>query len=255
MAKLPPIDLREFLALLKSEGWTELSAACASKFRGMTLMREWDNIIIALDEIVVELAKGAEIKKIIGPANKLAKSAASLSLFASQVLSFVPGPVGIVCSLINAIVCFCTMPFPINIGNGFLELLGCIPGGKVAGKLAPKFEKILMRTLEKSPELRIKIQEAEEIAKKVKDFSEKVSKKVQDSKINKNTGKIDVGEVTKPKTVGGKLNIDEATYYSGKGPSSILFEGDKHIQHYRITPGPETKTGNPYANIYSHLWK
>ena len=65
MTKLPPIDLRELLALLKNEGRGELHVACGSRLGGITLIREWDTILIALDGIVSELAKGAEINKIV----------------------------------------------------------------------------------------------------------------------------------------------------------------------------------------------
>lgn len=136
MARIPPIDLSGLTKLLKQEGKTELSAACFGKGQqSFKILLEWDNIIRVLElEIIPFLAKGGEVAHLAAPAKKLAKSAGALASVASQVLSFVPGPIGIVCSVINAIVCFCTLPFPVNIGNGMLELLGCIPGGKVAAK-------------------------------------------------------------------------------------------------------------------------
>ena len=83
MARLPPIDLKELLELLRIEGKGELRAACGSKLGGMGLMREWDNILVALDSIITELAKGAEIKKLVSPIKTLGKSAAALSALAS----------------------------------------------------------------------------------------------------------------------------------------------------------------------------
>ena len=148
MAKLPPIDLSDFLKLLKAEGRSELHAASLTKMGGLTIMREWDNILRELEKIIPKLAEGAEVSSLKAPILELAKSATALASLTSQILSFVPGPVGMVCSAINAIVCFCTLPFPVNIGNGMLELLGCIPGGKVAGKMAPKVEKILLKAIE-----------------------------------------------------------------------------------------------------------
>ena len=157
--RIPPIDLSKLLQLLKAEGKTELAAAKAQpKFLELTdkgpkpaasaasnfgLLQEWDNIVLVMErEVIPLLNKGCEAKALAAPAQKLAKSAGSISLMASQVLSFVPGPVGIVCSIVNSIVCFSTG----NIAGGFFELLGCIPGGKVAGKasskLFPKIEKI-----------------------------------------------------------------------------------------------------------------
>lgn len=171
MAKLPRIDLTEFLTLLKMEGKGELRVACSKILgdSGRKILTEWDNVVKGLDEIVPKLAEGAEAGQLVAPIKSIGKSAATLSLMASQVLSFVPGPIGMLCSAINAIVCFVTLPFPANLGNGFLELLGCIPGGKVAGKLAPKVEKILLRTIEKTPGLRellIKQQEIEAVVKR-----------------------------------------------------------------------------------------
>lgn len=142
--KIPPIDLSKLVQLLKSEGRAEMTVAAAPKLGTLTrgakvnnlpLFKEWDNIILIMDrEVIPLLKKGCEAKSLLGPAQRLAKSAGALSLMASQVLSFVPGPVGIVCSVVNAIVCFSAG----NIIGGLLELLGCIPGGKAAGKAAGK---------------------------------------------------------------------------------------------------------------------
>lgn len=255
MARLPPIDLKELLELLRIEGKGELRAACGSKLGGMGLMREWDNILVALDSIITELAKGAEIKKLVSPIKTLGKSAAALSALASQILSFVPGPVGMVCSLINAIVCFCTLPVPMNLCNGMLELLGCIPGGKVACKLSPKVERILMKAIGESPEFCRIIKEGEKVANKVKVFTERALNK---SKATIKNGKIQsVSNKTtyQSKTVGGKLDINEATYYKREQPSKHLFDGEQKIQRYRIMPRPETNMGNPLNNVYSHLWQ
>ena len=252
MAKLPPIDLSDFLKLLKNEGRSELNIACSSKFGQYKILYEWDNIIRGLEEIIPKLAEGAEISSIKAPIMGLAKSAGALASMASQFLSFVPGPVGMICSAINAIVCFCTLPFPVNIGNGMLELLGCIPGGKVAGKLAPRVEKILLKVIENSPELRKAIETGEKINSFVKKFSEQAAKKLQCSKNISNT------KIIKPagqKTLGGKLDIDEVNFYSGQTNHSILHEGNQIVRRYQVQPRPITNTGNPYANIYSHLWK
>lgn len=181
MAKLPKIDLTEFIQLLKFEGGQELRMACAKALgaSGRKVVTEWDAIIRELDIIAPKLAKGTEVAQLAPHAKTIAKSAANLSLMASQVLSFVPGPVGMVCSAANAIVCFVTLPFPANIGNGFLELLGCIPGGKVAGKLAPKVEKILIKAIEKTPGLRELIIKQQQIAAAVQRFARKAKPTVE----------------------------------------------------------------------------
>ena len=253
MAKLPPIDLSDFLNLLKTEGSGELHAACISKFGGMTILNEWNNIIRGLEEIIPKLAKGAEISSLKAPVLGLAKSAGALASLASQILSFVPGPVGMICSAINAIVCFCTLPFPVNIGNGMLELLGCIPGGKVAGKLAPRVEKILLKAIEDSPEIRKAIETGEKISATVKKFSERAAKNAQTSTIGKKTTASSIPS-QQPKKVGEKLNIDESSFYSKKSKQSILYEGDQIVRRYQIQPTPVTNVGNPFSNTYSHLW-
>lgn len=178
--KIPPIDLNKFLHLLKSEGSAELRVAAGTKLGGMTLLREWNNIILVIEkEVIPLLSKGCEAKSLLGPAQKLAKSAGALSLLASQVLSFVPGPVGIICSLINAIVCFSTG----NIVGGLFELLGCIPGGKVAGKgaskLFPKIEKIMIEMVQSNQALKVIVETSSKPQKVVVEFFEKYSPKAK----------------------------------------------------------------------------
>lgn len=187
--KIPPIDLSKFLQLLKSEGRAEMGIAAAPKFGELTrgvkpnnlaLFREWDNIILILEkEVIPLLNKGCEAKSLVAPAQKLAKSAGALSLIASEVLSFVPGPVGIVCSLINAIVCFSTG----NIVGGLFELLGCIPGGKVAGKgaskLFPKIEKIMIELVQSNHALKVIVETGSKQQKIVIEFFEKYAPKAK----------------------------------------------------------------------------
>lgn len=153
--KIPPIDLTNVLKLLKSEGRGELSGALTARrnpFEGMHCIKEWDDILRVLEfELIPILKKGGEVKCLLPMAKKLSKSAANLSLMASQVLSFVPGPIGIVCSIINAIVCFCSG----NIPGGLLELIGCIPGAKMGvkggSKVAEKVGAMILDVLKKNP--------------------------------------------------------------------------------------------------------
>lgn len=136
---MPPLKIDKFVALLKGEGRKELGVSLTGKLGQLEFVREWDKIIRILEcEIAPLLAKGCEAKALAAPAARLAKSAGSLSLMASQLLSFVPGPVGIVCSLVKAIVCFSAG----NVPGGLFELLGCIPGGKVAGKALSQGAKV-----------------------------------------------------------------------------------------------------------------
>lgn len=152
--KIPPIDLTNVLKLLKSEGKGELSNAFAVKRNPFTgvFISEWDDILRVLEfELVPVLKKGGDVRALLPVAKKLSKSAANLSLMASQVLSFVPGPIGIVCSIINAIVCFSSG----NIPGGLLELIGCIPGAKMGvkggSKVVEKVGAMILDILKKNP--------------------------------------------------------------------------------------------------------
>lgn len=179
MAKIPPIDLTPVLALLKKEGSGEISKAMKPGTLGALsgvkrVLAEWENLLREVEVIVKMLAKGGEVSSFIPHAEKLIRSAGALSALASQVLSFIPGPIGIVCSLLNAVLCFCRG----DVIGGFLELLGCIPGGKMAtkgvAKFAPQIEKILMRIVSSSPELMRILNEAKKVQAVIGRFIEKV---------------------------------------------------------------------------------
>lgn len=179
MAKLPKIELKPIVDVLKSEGRTELNKAIIGKFGGLTIVKTWDETLKILEtEIVPLLSRGASISELAGPVGRLSKCAAHLGTLATQILSFVPGPVGIVCSVINAIVCLTTQPFPLCVGSAILELLGCIPGGKVAvkgaGRLAPLMERAVSKMIQNSPELAKVVRETEQISKGVKMFVNRV---------------------------------------------------------------------------------
>lgn len=238
--KIPSIDLSKFVQLLKSEGRSELNIASAPKLGELTrgikpnnlaLFREWDNIILILEkEVIPLLRKGCEARSLVAPAQKLAKSAGALSLIASQVLSFVPGPVGIICSLINAVVCFSTG----NIIGGLFELLGCIPGGKVAGKgaskLFPKIEKILIEVVQSNHALKVIVETSSKQQKVVVEFFEKHASKA------------------KPKSK-AEVGFD----YGVKTPYSTPKTGNMPSleEAIKINMGRESKTHIPmYKNYY-----
>lgn len=152
--KIPPIDLTNVLKLLKSEGKNEVAPIITKRnpFIEPSFINEWNNILRVLElELIPTLKKGGEVSILLPTAKKLSKSAANLSLTASQILSFVPGPIGIVCSIINAIVCFCSG----NIPGGLLELIGCIPGAKMGvkggSKVAEKVGAMILDILKKNP--------------------------------------------------------------------------------------------------------
>lgn len=248
--KIPPIDLSKFLQLLKSEGRAEMSIASAPKFGELTrgvklnnlaLFKEWDNIILILEkEVIPLLRKGCEAKSLVAPAQKLAKSAKTLSLIASEVLSFVPGPVGIVCSLINAIVCFSTG----NLVGGLFELLGCIPGGKVAGKgaskLFPKIEKILIEIAQSNHTLKAIVETSSKQQKVVVEFFEKYAPKAK-PKAKPEVG-YDYGirtPINTPKT-GNMPSLEEAIHINmGREPKT-------HIPAYKNYYYPESTNSMIY---------
>lgn len=107
------------------------------------LMNKWDDVLSKLQKVSLQLEKGDKAS-ILVTSKELAKSVTSLQVFIAsafvEIGSFVPGPIGIVCSIALAIGCFATG----NIVGGFLNLLGAIPFAKCA-KFLPKtdFIKIL----------------------------------------------------------------------------------------------------------------
>jgi len=209
--KIPSIDLSGFIKLLKSDGRAELQAAIGAKLGGIAIFREWDNILLIMEREVVPLLKnGCEAKSLIAPAQKIAKSASALAGLAAEFLSFVPGPIGIICSVALAIGCFSTG----NIVGGLFELLGCIPGGKVAGKSAsklfPKIEKILIEMVQSNHELKVIVEAGSKAQRVVIEFFEKHAPKVSPKP------KPEVGygygvrnEINPPKT-GNMPSLEEA---------------------------------------------
>lgn len=100
------------------------------------VIRHWNDILVKLEKVSIQLEKG-EKASIIAASKELAKSVTNLQTFIVgtfiEIGSFVPGPIGIVCSLALAITCFATG----NIPGGFMNLLGAIPFAKCA-KFLPK---------------------------------------------------------------------------------------------------------------------
>ncbi|MCM1439385.1 MAG: hypothetical protein NC131_09345 [Roseburia sp.] len=209
--KIPPIDLSSFIHLLKSEGKAELVAATKCKLGSLSLLHEWDNILSVMEkEVVPLLSKGCDAKSLIAPAQKIVKSTTALAALAAEVLSFVPGPIGIICSVALAIGCFSTG----NIIGGLFELLGCIPGGKVAGKgaskLFPKIEKIMIEIVQSNQALRVLVETGSKQQELVVEFFKKYTPK------SKPKTKTEVGygygprtEFNSPKT-GNMPSLDEA---------------------------------------------
>lgn len=229
--KIPPIDLSKFIQLLKSEGRAELQVTVCSKLRGITsLLKEWDNILMIMGkEVIPLLRKGCDSKSLIAPAQKIIKSASTLTAFATEVLSFVPGPIGIVCSLALAIGCFSTG----NIVGGLFELLGCIPGGKVAGKgaskLFPKIEKIMIEMAQSNHALRAIVETSSKQQKVVTEFFQKYAPKPK----------------TKPK-VGYEYGVRTEVSYPKSGNMPSLEEAIKINMRREASTHIPTPTFTPY---------
>lgn len=214
--KVHPIDLTEVLSILKTEGRAELSVAHGGTFGGLTMgkvnpmtpvLKEWDNIIGILErDLIPHLAQGGELGSFLQAAKSLAKSAGVLATMASQVLSFVPGPVGIVCSIINAIVCFCEG----NIPGGLLELLGCIPGAKVGIKGGSK---VMARIGEKISSVIMKNPELVKYLDRIKDIGEmfnpsKVKSLIQNMKRQKANPTISNKSISSSFDTGKTYNLN-----------------------------------------------
>ena len=99
-------------------------------------MTKWDDVLKKMDNLALQLEKG-DVSKVIDACKEISRAISDLQCFIASVFvevgSFVPGPIGIVCSLVLAIGCFAAG----NIGGGFLNLLGAIPFAKCA-KFFPK---------------------------------------------------------------------------------------------------------------------
>lgn len=252
--KLPPLDLSKLITLLKKEGGSELSLLKPSPKPGKQLLGNigispiidnWNEIIRILEtEIVPMLSKGCEAKALGAPAKRLARRAGHLSLMASEILSFVPGPIGIICSVINAVVCFSMG----NVVGGLLELLGCIPGGKVAGKatskLFPKIERILIEVVQNNHTLKFIVETSSKQAVKVTEFVEKYGPKPKSKKFD--TGyEYGVKTPIQPSSLENSLRKE----FPDHNPS---VQGQKEIGKY-ITFS-NTYGNLPKSNSWSHLY-
>lgn len=104
---------------------------CSNPFGMGVILSKWDNVLCKLDNVASKLKKGNS-DDIIEAVTELSKNIADLQLFmakiATEIGSFIPGPIGIVCSIALAIGCFAIG----DISGGFLNLIGAIPGVKLA---------------------------------------------------------------------------------------------------------------------------
>jgi len=151
IVKFPALNLSEIVAILKTEGSAEVGAIAKTFFKDTKVFDSWSRILRILEfNIIPVLAKGGDISSIRPFLGILVKEGKILTDAFTAVGSFIPGPIGIVCSLIRAIACF----YGGNIPMGLLELLGCIPGAKAvtigSSKIAGKIGERLMVALKKN---------------------------------------------------------------------------------------------------------
>ncbi len=260
--RLPPIDLSDIMTLLRKEGTEELSAlhsAQSGKLLNIlhldVVLKEWNNILRIIDtEIVPKLARGCDAGELVVPAKQLMTSAGALSIMASEVLSFIPGPIGIVCSLINAIVCFSTG----NVVGGFLELLGCIPGAKAGvkggSKLFSKFNSLVIEALQKNKKLKDFICKTAEGRDKLSKFFKKSEPKIGPQPSSKISGKevgLEYGvreESALERSLKTPLRTQTPPPHSPVKPDRRTQDSyiRSQIDKYRLYGG----LGNPLGNIF-----
>ena len=129
--------------LIKEFKYTDLKSCFRNVGKDSVLLRrideiekEWKLILTKIEQITGEIAENGVSKTIGFEALDIADHCKKLGSLAGPLLveggSFVPGPVGVVCSLALAIVDFSTG----NIFGGFMNLLGCIPFAKAGAKAA-----------------------------------------------------------------------------------------------------------------------
>lgn len=179
MKKIPPIDLSGLVKILRKEGRDEMSSNLTKTNNNpfapslATIKREWDDIVDILEkELIPQLSKGGELSHLKPSVNALTVRVMNLTLIATQVLSIVPGPIGIISSIINAIACFSTG----NVLGGIIELLGCIPGAKLAvkggGKFSTKIGDEVYAILKNNKKLAVYLENWEKMIEKTKVYTE-----------------------------------------------------------------------------------
>lgn len=112
---------------------------------------EWKALVHELECLYGKISKEGVSSSVLGDAEKLAVQCKDLTKLVGPLLveggSFVPGPIGIVCSLALAIADFAIG----NVFGGFMNLLGCIPFAKAGTKALKPLLNTVVRDLLKNP--------------------------------------------------------------------------------------------------------
>lgn len=172
ITNFPALNLSEIVVILRTEGSAEVGSIARTLSKDTKVFDSWDRIIRTLEfDIIPILAKGGDISGIRPFLGILVKEGKILTDAFTAIGSFIPGPIGIVCSLIRAIACF----YSGNIPMGLLELLGCIPGAKAATKggtkIAEKVGERLMVALKHNKVFEKYCSEAQLLLGKVNDLN------------------------------------------------------------------------------------
>lgn len=172
IVKFPSLNLSEIVVILKTEGGAEVGLFAQKLFKDTKVFDSWDKIIRTMEfNIVPILAKGGDLSSLRPYLGILIKEGKVLTDAFTAVGSFIPGPIGIICSLIRAIACFVGG----NIPMGLLELLGCIPGAKVGikggSKVATKIGERLMIALKANKNIEKYCAQTQLLLGKVSEFN------------------------------------------------------------------------------------
>ena len=169
--KFPSLNLSEVIVILKTEGKSDFANVATKLFKDTKVFDSYAHIISILEKnICPVLKKGGNISEIKPFLKPLLKEGVVLSDAFTNVGSMIPGPVGIVCSLIRATICFCEG----NIPMGLIELLGCIPGVKYGLKATPMTTKlviIMMKAINNNKEFGQFVKSAENMMMKLQGFN------------------------------------------------------------------------------------
>lgn len=176
MVKFPSLNLSEIVIILKTEGGSDIALfSIRENVKRTKIFDSWSKIISILElHVVPILARGEDVAAIKPYVGILVREAKVLTREVASVGSIVPGPVGIVCTLIEAVGHFSVG----NIPMGLLDLLGCIPGAKLSMKggsrMAEKIGSRMMVALKKNKDIGNYLAETQLLLGKEKGFNSTV---------------------------------------------------------------------------------
>lgn len=194
---------------------------------------EWKIIVKEIDCLAGKIAKEGIGNSVRGEALSIVRHCESLTKLVGPLLieggSFVPGPIGIVCSLALAIADFAMG----NIFGGFMNLLGCIPFAKAGTKALKPILNNIVRDLLKNPVVTNSLKAAQQsgttslVTRSSKAAAERIYKEIMQKKTSS------VSKTVK------KTNEDLFSNYSVASPrpySNYKFIKEDFFSNYSVTP-------------------